>query len=152
VILINKVDIRKIKIEKIINMKFNNLKIINKTTVKINVGDSEYDNLEVVATTNEDFNFYMNGIKKEYDEKIKTEILEYIKKNINYKELEYIIAVEDYNKIYSKLSFEDICRGYHNNKEIIIKQILENMNFFIKIEEYEKCIILKNLLEKARNL
>jgi len=134
------------------NMKFNNLKIISKTTVALSVGDSEYDNLEVVANIDNDFDFYMNGIKKEYDGKIKEDILRYIKENIDENELKRIIATEDYKNIFSSLSFEEICIGYRHDKELIIEQISENMNFFIKYEEYEKCIILKKLLDKAKKL
>jgi len=133
-------------------MKFNDLKIINKTTVSLKVGDSDYDHLEVVANIKNGFDFYMNGIKKEYDEIIEAEIVSYIKDNIDSNELESIIFNDDYNKIFSQLSFEDICKGYRHDKELIIKQLGDTINYFIKHEKYEKCVILKSLLISAEKL
>jgi len=128
-------------------MKFKNLKILSKTTLEISVGDSEFDKLEVVSNFNNDFDYYMNGIKKDFEKEQTEEILSFINENIDSNELDWVIANEDYDKIYSTLTFDEILKGYKNDVDIILEHLIKTMDVFIKHEKYEKCVLLKKLIK-----
>jgi len=112
--------------------------------------EDDYLPLDVISINDKKLEFYIYGIKKELTENQKQEILNYIEKNINQDELEYIIANDDYNNIFSKLTIKEIFLGWHNNKELILDIIDNTIKTFIFHEEYEKCIILNNIKNKIK--
>jgi len=130
-------------------MNFKKVNIISKFTVEIELDDNT--NIEVSKINKDEYDFFINGIKKDIDEEKEKEILDYIIDNIDQKELEWVIAVEDFNSIYNRLSFEDICIGYHHDKELMKKKINSDLELFIFHEHYDKCIVLRNLLKKIND-
>ena len=132
-------------------MKLKNIKILSKYSVEVEVNDSDDINIEVVSEQQK-YKFYMNGIEKTFDLDTETEIIQHIEDNINQDELEWVIANEDFNMIYSKLSFEDICKGYHQDKEKMKTLIQSDLDLFIHYEKYEKCTLLKELLDKVEKI
>ena len=110
--------------------------------------DSDFLPLEVKSINDETYEFYINGIKKELNNEQVTEIIEYIQNNINQDELEYVVANEDYNKIFSKLDISDILKGWNYNIELINHIINDTMDVFVYYEEYEKCAVLRDIKNK----
>jgi len=132
-------------------MDLKKLNIISKYSVEIELHNND-TNIEVVSKNNEDYEFFMNGIKKNLGSDTEQKIIRYIVDNIDQDELEWVITNEDYNNIYSKLTFEEICGGYHQDKDLMIKLISSDLQFFIEHEKYEKCAVLQNLLDKVNKL
>jgi hypothetical protein len=133
-------------------MNLNKIKIISKTKLKIDIFGEEDILFEAVSNDQKKFDYYINGIKTKLTKEQDDEISDYIIENIDQQELEWVIANEDYDKIYNTLSFDDICKGYHNKKDVMKAQITKTLDIFILHEKYEKCVILQNLLDKIDKL
>lgn len=137
-------------------MKLKSVKIISKWKVSVETDDVVIDvilkkNIDDQSKNNlNKYLFFMNGIKKDFEKQQKQEIINHIINNIDKHELEYVIANDDYNNIYNIYSFDEI-KTYFNNDYNLMKQTLTNvLNIFIEQEQYEKCIIINNLLNKIK--
>lgn len=127
-------------------MKLSNLKIKRKHVVELLIEDeNEFLPLEVKSEGDIGYGFYINGIRKELNTEQQNEIVVYIRENIDQNELELVIANEDYDKIFNKLSISDMLKGWKYDTEMIHHVIDDTMDVFIKHEHYEKCEVLNKI-------
>lgn len=142
----------KIRENKINKMDIKRINIISKNKFEIELNDDDLI-IEAYSKLNDDnFDFYINGIKKDFSKEQRQQIHRYMVDMVDEDEMKLVIANDDYERIYNRLSFDDICKGYNNDKEIIINQLSSTLQTFIEYEHYEKCIIIKKLLEKTNEL
>lgn len=133
-------------------MDIKRINIISKNKFEIELNDDDLI-IEAYSKLNDDnFDFYINGIKKDFSKEQRQQIHRYMVDMIDEDEMKLVIANDDYERIYNRLSFDDICKGYNNDKEVIINQLSSTLQTFIEYEHYEKCIIIKKLLEKTNKL
>jgi len=130
-------------------MNLNDVKIVSKWKVSVETDDVVIDVISSQETI-KNYEFYMNGIKKDFDESQEREILEHILKNIDQHELEYVIANEDYNRVYSVVVFDDLIYYFDNDFELMKNELLNTLNIFIEQEHYEKCKVINDLLKQIK--
>jgi len=130
-------------------MNLSDVKIVSKWKVSVETDDVVIDVISSQETI-KNYEFYMNGIKKDFDESQEREILEHILKNIDQHELEYVIANEDYKKVYSVVVFEDLIYYFDNDFELMKTELLNTLNIFIEQEHYEKCKVINDLLKQIK--
>jgi len=130
-------------------MDFKKLKIISKYAVEVELYDDT--NIEIVSVDGM-YKFYVNGIQKDLELSTKNKIFDYISEEIDQDELKWIISNEDFENIYNKKTFEEICSGYNNDKDLMIDLLKNDLELFIKYEHYDKCIVLKKILDEVNNL
>ena len=130
-------------------MKLNEVKIVSKWKVSVETDDVIID---VVSNENSiaQYDFYMNGIKKEFEEHQEQEILNHIFKNIDQNELEYVIANDDYNNVYSITLFDDLIYYFDNDIDLMKETLERALEVFIEQEHYEKCKIVNDLLKQIK--
>jgi hypothetical protein len=132
-------------------MKLNEVKIVSKWKVSVKTDDVIID---VVSSKydNNKYDFYMNGIKKFFEKDQEQEILNHIIKNIDQHELEYVIANDDYNNIYSVFSIEELVYYFDNDIDLMEETLKSVLYVFIEQEHYEKCKIVNDLLKQIKCL
>lgn len=130
-------------------MNLNGVKIVSKWKVSVETDDVVIDVISSQETI-KNYEFYMNGIKKDFDESQEREILEHILKNIDQHELGYVIANEDYNRVYRVVEFDDLIYYFDNDFELMKNELLNTLNIFIEQEHYEKCKVINDLLKQIK--
>jgi len=124
------------------------IKILSKNNYEYNL--SEFERVEVLKN-NGDYIITINGIDVLITKEQKLDIINYINNNINKAELKYISATEDFEEIFSKLSFHEICKGYHHKYNDIYKVFNNAYDVFLQYEEYEKCDVMLKLIKKVES-
>jgi hypothetical protein len=131
-------------------MVLNEVKIISKWKVTVETDDVVIDVVSEYENDATKYNFYINGIKKEFEKEQELEILDHILKNIDQHELEYVIANEDYNNFYNSLSFEELVYYFDNDFELMKDSLTSVLEIFVEQEHYEKCNVIKNILTQIK--
>jgi len=124
-------------------MELKKIKIISKDYIEVEM--SEFETIEI-KSYNDQTTFQINGIDRDFSDEQKSEILQYIETNINKNEMRHQIFLYEYEKIFEKFSIENICAGYHNDREKIQNKLDSMISYFQDQEDYEKCKVLNNLM------
>ena len=88
----------------------------------------------------------MNGIQKHFDEDIQFKISSFIKENLDYDKYIHIATIEECDALL-KTEIDYL----KDNKEIV-KFIDEKFPILIKNEDYELCVILKEIKNKILDI
>ena len=131
-------------------MNLNDVKIVSKWRVSVETDDVVIDVISNQDSETHEYEFYMNGIKKDFEKSQEREILEHILKNIDQHELEYVIVNEDYKKVYSVITFDDLIYYFDNDFDLMKNELLNALNIFIEQEHYEKCKVINDLLKQIK--
>lgn len=128
-------------------MKLGKIRIISKYKVEVETNDVT---MEITANNDKNigYDFYMNGIKKEFDLDMEIEIIDYVTTNIDKSELSYVIANDNYKNIFNIFNLVELKSYYQNDIKKLTSELNETLNIFIKQEHYEKCETIKQILNE----